>query len=312
MLAFRIHVVVTLIVIGGWFGPVWGDATTREDSSSKPVTTKPTVSEFEIQLVFPGSISQGQIRARIRPGRGCELLALQAQDGTAIAALFGRGVKRGQTGTTPALLYFYGNGMCMADSLPVFNRLRGLGFDVIMADYEGYGMSDGTPSEQGCYAAADAAYDYLLKRSDVDRDRIVVTGWSLGAAVAIDLASRRRVAGLATFSAFTNISDMGATMTKGLPLAALLLSSRFDNLQKIGSVTCPIFMAHGLDDTLVPPEMLDRLSRAAKSKVTVVRVEEAGHNDIFERGGSSLFNRLKVFVDGLPAVAPTTMPAVGR
>jgi uncharacterized protein len=273
-------------------------------------TTLPVVGELETRAVFPGSASQGQMRAQVRAARGCEILTLHAKDGTTIAGLFGKRAE-GQTGARPAILYFYGNGMCMADSLFVFNRFRGLGFDVVMVDYEGYGMSDGRPSEAGCYAAADAAYDYLLSRSDVDHGRIVATGWSLGAAVAIDLASRRHVAGLATFSAFTNIDEMSATIAKGLPLG-ILLESDFDNLAKMRAVSCPIFMAHGTNDPLVPPEMMERLSKAAEGgKVTAVWVSGAGHNDVFERGGDWLYNRFKVFVEQLPVELPSTMPAAG-
>jgi hypothetical protein len=236
----------------------------------------------------------------------CDLVTLHAADGTKIVALFGRAARIRAASIKPALLYFYGNGMCMANSRDVFNQFRGLGFNVLMADYEGYGMSGGTPSEPGCYAAANAAYKYLLTRKDIDRSRIVATGWSLGAAVAIDLASREHLAGLVTFSAFTNIADMSQSLLDGFP-GGLLLSCRFDNLTKIGFVSCPILMAHGSRDPLVPPEMLDRLARSARSKVTTFRVGDAEHNDIFFRGGNALYQRVKTFVDGLPSV-PTTRP----
>jgi fermentation-respiration switch protein FrsA (DUF1100 family) len=63
-------------------------------------------------------------------------------------------------------------------------------------------------------------------------------------------------------------------------------------------------MAHGTLDELVPPEMLDRLAQAARSKVTVVRVEGAGHNDLFRQGGDSLYKRLAGFVNRLTASSP--------
>ena len=65
-------------------------------------------------------------------------------------------------GQRTTIIYFYGNGACMAYSMDVFEELRARGFNVIIPDYEGYGMSEGKPSESGCYAAADAVYDYLL------------------------------------------------------------------------------------------------------------------------------------------------------
>ena len=59
-------------------------------------------------------------------------------------------------------------------------------------------------------------------------------------------------------------------------------------------------------DPLVPLEMQGRLAKAARSKVTTFRVADARHNDIFQQGGESLYQRVKVFVDGLPAVSTTT------
>jgi len=311
---FRINSPVGLLIIAVAFLHLAGNAVNSgtlppDTSTTKPTTmttTQPMLSNLEVQIVFPGSRSQGQPDARILPAAGRELLTLHGRDGTKIAALFGKSTAA-RSGIRPALLYFYGNGMCMAYSLDEFNHFRGLGFNIIMIDYPGYGMSGGTPDESGCYAAADAAYDYLLTRKDIDRNRLVAAGWSLGAAVAIDLASRRHVAGLATFSAFTNTDHMSQRLAGALP-AGFLLSSQFDNLAKIASVSCPIFMAHGTQDQLVPLDMLDRLAKAAKSKVTIVRVDGAGHNDIFQHGGDVLHQRFQTFVDGLAEVPPTTRP----
>jgi pimeloyl-ACP methyl ester carboxylesterase len=287
-------------------GGAEGGTAATDGLSTDSATTQTAVKALQMQLVFPGAQSRGQLNARIYPPAGCELVILDGPDGTKIVGLLGSPIAKAGTHPPPSLLYFYGNGMCMADSLSEFNQFRRLGFNVIVVDYEGYGMSGGEPSEQGCYAAADAAYDYLLTRNDVDKERIVAVGWSLGAAVAIDLASRKHVAGLATFSAFTNISDMGRVLSPGH--VEIDLGCQFDNLAKIGSVSCPIFMAHGTADQLVPPEMLDRLAKAAKSKVTIARVSGAGHNDIFQQGGDSLYQQVGAFVSALPPRQPTTEP----
>jgi len=305
----HIHFAFTALVVAIVFiartsakgdGPASGSATTR------PIAAPP-VNFLELQFVFPGSATRGQLSAVVPPMAGCELVKLHGAGGTRLVGLFGKALAPGAKEGKPALLYFYGNGTCMAYSRDVFNRFRQLGFNAMMVDYPGYGMSGGTPSEAGCYSAADAAYDYLLNRNDIDHARIVAVGWSLGAAVAIDLASRRPVAGLVTLSAFTNISDMTRSLLNGLPLS-FLLSCRFDNMSKIGLVSCPILMVHGVRDAMVPPGMLDRLAACARSKVTILRLEEAGHNDIFQRGGDRLFGRVKGFVDGLSETT-TTKPA---
>jgi hypothetical protein len=78
-----------------------------------------------------------------------------------------------------------------------------------------------------------------------------------------------------------------------------LLRYHFDNLTKIQRITCPVLIANGTHDSIIPPKMPDQLAAAAKSPVTRYRVEGADHNDIFDVGGDELLNKLKQFVNGL-------------
>src|SRR5207248_9669521 len=107
-----------------------------------------------------------------------------------------------------------------------------------------------------------------LTRRDIDPRQIVPVGWSLGAAAAIDLASRKPVGGVATFSAFSSMADMGRKMLPWFP-TSLLLRHRFENERKMAQVSCPSFLAHGTLDTLVPFPMNARLARAAGGPVTL-------------------------------------------
>jgi uncharacterized protein len=273
-----------------------GHSTTRPEANSQPSDGQ----VMELQLVFPGAMSQGKGEAAWREGPTDQVLHLVAKDGVSIAAVFGKGVARddlARGGHRATLIYFYGNGMWMARSRAEFSELRRLGYDVIMPDYEGYGLSGGTPSEAGCYATADAVYDYLLKRRDVDPNRIVVVGWSIGSAVAIDLASRRPVSGLVAISAFTNLPDAAQDVAPWLP-AQFLVGQGFDNLTKIQNVSCPILLVRGGRDVIVTADMRERLVAMAKGKTTVLEIPGAGHNDILS-AGQVVFPSIQKFVDGL-------------
>jgi fermentation-respiration switch protein FrsA (DUF1100 family) len=135
-----------------------------------------------------------------------------------------------------------------------------------------------------------------MHRPDINHNRIIAAGWSLGGAVAINLAAHHPVAGLATFSAFTNLPAMAHNLVPWLP-TSLLLRSRFDNEAKMKAITCPIFIAHGIHDTIVPFAMSRRLIAAAKGPVTSVEVD-SDHNDIFESGGNALEERFRQFLAG--------------
>jgi pimeloyl-ACP methyl ester carboxylesterase len=251
-------------------------------------------------MIFPGRSSQGEAYARVTPSRGAELVELTTAAGDRVAALFGpaltrEGAPREDAASRPTVLFFYGNGDCLAANVELFDDLRRLGANVMIPDYTGYGMSGGEASESGCYATADAAYDHLRARPDVDPERLFVAGWSLGSAVAVDLASRRPVAGLAVFSAFTSMADMGRTLYPFLPIS-WLLHHRFESEEKIAKVACPTLIGHGRLDRAIPFSMSDRLAAAAGGPVARFAVD-TDHNDFFAAGASAVYGALARFLD---------------
>ena len=261
-------------------------------------------STLQTRLIFPGAQTQGQPYAQVRPPADADLVALSTADGDRVVALFGAALTRDgeahpDAGRRPTLLYFYGNGMCLNDLMEQFDQFRRLGVNVLIPEYAGYGMSGGKPGEPGCRATADAAYDHLQSRRDVDPRTIVAVGWSLGGAVAIDLASRRPVAGLAAFSTFTSMVAMARRNFPFLP-SSLLLRHRFDNLAKIGRVSCPILLMHGGADRLIPSAMMDRLAASARTPVTKLTVKGADHNDFFLIGAAQVAESLDRFLESLP------------
>jgi len=159
-----------------------------------------------------------------------------------------------------------------------------MGVNVFIPEYPGNGMSEGSPSEGGCYAAADAALDYLLSRDDIDHARIIAAGQSLGSAPAVDLASRRPLAGLITVSGFTDAPDVAMSAVEWLPrwlARSLTAECRFDNLAKIKTVTCPILLVYGTQDKMAPPWMMARLAAATTAQVTKLPVF-SDHNSLWK------------------------------
>ena len=256
---------------------------------------------FQTNLIFPGRSSQGKPEARFVSPTGSERVHLTTADGTPIVALFGPalaadGQPREDAASRPTVLFFYGNGMCLASSLEEFELFRRLGANVLIPEYPGYGLSGGSPGERSCYQAADASYRHLLGRRDVDPDRIVAAGWSIGGAVAIDLASREPVAGLIALSTFTSLARVAAIHMPFLP-HRLLLRHRFESGRKIGKVRAPILLGHGMADRIVPAFFLARLAELAGKPVDRVEIDGAEHNDFFDLGGAKLANALRRFLD---------------
>jgi pimeloyl-ACP methyl ester carboxylesterase len=256
---------------------------------------------FQTWFIFPGAATQGRADAVVTPTGGAELVAMSAKTGEKVVALFGRALEpdgrpHPAPGSRPTILYFYGNGMCLADCTGDFVKLRRRGFNVMIPDFIGYGMSGGKPSETNVYATADACFDHLLGRGDVDPKRIVPFGWSLGSAAAVHLASTREVPRLVLVSAFTSVVDMGRRLFPYLP-TSLMLKHRFENASKLREIKIPVFIAHGTRDSIIPFDMSDALAESAGGPVTKYDVMEGNHNDVFDAGGRELADAIAAFVD---------------
>ncbi|MEK6799899.1 MAG: alpha/beta hydrolase [Planctomycetota bacterium] len=163
---------------------------------------------------------------------------------------------------TATVLIFHGNAGNVSHRLHKLKVLHGLGYNSLIIDYRGYGRSDGEPSEGGLYLDAQAAWNHLVESRGESPSRIVVLGRSLGGAVAIDLASRRRPAALVVESSFTSLVDVGKFQYPFLPVA-WILRDRFESIDKIGRVDCPKLFLHGQSDDLIPLSMAQALFDAA-------------------------------------------------
>lgn len=264
-----------------------------------------SLSQVKTELIFPGSLTKYPVDALGNLYEETPVLTLTTRSGSRVGLVFGPAVVPAQNGLTSIseqwhLLFFYGNGMSLATSSEVLAYFRLLGLNVLIAEYEGYGMSSGYASEEGCYASAEAAYLYLTETLQVKPAQILVGGWSLGAAVAIDLAYWQQVAGLLAFSPFTTLVEEAKALVPWVPqpLIQWLMQERFDNLGKIRQITCPILLAHGTHDSLVPFKMAQKLAQEARASrlVTLLPLYGFDHWDLFELEKADLRRGIEDFL----------------
>ena len=253
-------------------------------------------------LIFPGSMDQGKAETRLVAPPDSELVSLPTPQGN-VAALFSHallpdGGRDPHASSRPTLLYFYGNGGSVKYSLDQIQHFQRLGLNVLVPDYLGFGMSGGKASEAGCYLASEAAYNYLLTRRDIDPSKIVFTGWSLGSAMAIDLATRRPCAALMTFSAFTSMAEMGNSQYPivPLPVVRIILKYRFPSEDKIRRVHCPVLIGHSRGDRFIPYTMSDRLAAASGGPVTRLTTQTSDHGDFFVADESLVYGSVDKFL----------------
>ena len=177
-----------------------------------------------------------------------------------------------------AVLVCNGNGGDRSLRAGLALALNRMGLSVLLFDYRGYGGNPGKPSEGGLTADARAALDWLGAQPDVDPQRIVYFGESLGAAVALGLAVERPPAALVLRSPFTSLPDVAAVHYPWLPVRRLLLDT-YPSIDRIASLRAPVLVIAGDRDDIVPAALSRRLFDAAPEPKQYVQVPGVGHND---------------------------------
>jgi hypothetical protein len=196
------------------------------------------------------------------------------------------------------LLYFHGNAGNIADRLERAKTLnRRFGLDVLLVDYRGYGRSSGSPSEEGLYRDARAVYRTAIA-AGFRPAQILLFGESLGAAVAIDLASRWPCGGVILETPFLSVPELARVHYPFVPVS--LVRSRFDSLAKISGVAAPkLFLVAELDE-VAPPLHGRRLWETARGVRELFVIPNAHHNDTSIVGGEPYWKAWERFLAALP------------
>lgn len=193
----------------------------------------------------------------------------------------------------PAVLYLHGARWNLTGQLFRIQQLHDFGFSVLAIDYRGFGKSDGDlPSEETVYEDARVAWQALAQRQP-DPKRRFIYGHSLGGAIAIDLASHldrtgaAQARGLIVESSFTTLADIAKSLSyPWLPLQ-LILSQKFDAIDKIARIGMPVLVVHGTDDRHVPSRFSEQLFKAAPGRKKLLLIEGGTHNNSMRVGASA-------------------------
>ncbi len=248
----------------------------------------------ETRLVFQagGPVDAGLHTAR--PGIPYQQVDVPRQDGAARYAWLLK--QDAGAAAAPWLLFLHGNAATIASRLNIshYERLRALGLNVMAPEYGGYGGLPGPPSEKGLQADARAAYDYLRRGEHVAAERIVIYGWSLGSAVAVDLASNVPAAAVILEGAPASLAAIGQQQYPMFPIR-LVMRNPFESILKIGRVRAPILFLHSPSDAIVPIAEGRRLYDAAPSPKTFVEVP-GGHIHASETDPGAFYGAIRTFL----------------
>lgn len=186
----------------------------------------------------------------------------------------------GASAKAPAILFFHGNAGTISTDLPHLARLHALGFAVLAVDYRGYGASTAaSPNETSVYADARAAWARLLQLSP-GASRHMLYGYSLGGAIAIDLASKAPdVDALVVEGTFPSIAALAENVFPSWWPIALLNTQRFASDRKVGGLQMPKLFIHCTKDEVIPAAMSEALYQVAPQPKAQLVIPGGSHND---------------------------------
>jgi dipeptidyl aminopeptidase/acylaminoacyl peptidase len=185
--------------------------------------------------------------------------------------LFGWFIAAGANAAAPAVAVLHGWGSNAEMMLPLAAPLHRAGYAVLLFDARNHGRSDGDSFSSMPRFAEDLehALDWLALQPGVDAARVAALGHSVGAAAALLVASRHRLAAVVSIAAFAHPEGMMRRLLAShhIPYAPLgwyvlryverVIGHRFSDIapcNTISNIRCPVLLVHGAEDATVPVE----------------------------------------------------------
>ena len=153
-------------------------------------------------------------------------------------------------------------------------------YGVLAMDYRGFGLSSGTPTEDGMYADVDACLAWLAEQG-LTGDRCILYGFSLGTAAELTANPRSLDPAMLILEAPFASADMLGQSSSNLNLSASFYTSyAIDNAEEIKKVEQPFLWMHGMADDYTDFETHGEVVWAnyAGSRGMAVRVPDANHS----------------------------------
>ncbi|MAE61291.1 MAG: alpha/beta hydrolase [Planctomycetaceae bacterium] len=180
----------------------------------------------------------------------------------------------------PAVIFAHGNAELIDGWPAVLGGYQAMGVSVLMVEYRGYGRSDGSPTQKGLTDDFVRFAEMLSDRPEVDGERLIYHGRSIGGGVICQLAAQRAPAALILQSTFTSAADMAARM--GFP--SFLVRDKFDSRAVVEAFDGPLLLMHGRRDRVIGYRHSERL--AAVARQGRLRPYDCDHNDFPMESGA--------------------------
>ncbi|MGZ4957697.1 MAG: alpha/beta hydrolase [Methylomonas sp.] len=221
-------------------------------------------------LYFPTRFNQEQ-QERL-------MLSLNMQAWPSANDLRGLISKKAPADAKGTVLVFHGNAGSAVHRTYFIDALQGLGYRVIIAEYPGYGMRGGTPSEEALIEDGIAAAKMAVSEF---KGPLILCGESLGSGVVAGIVASHQlpVKGLLLITPFDSMAKV-AQHHYWYFLARWLLLDKYDNIPRLRGFHGPVAVVLAEQDEIIPNQRTMALFEASPEPKKLWRFADAGHNSL--------------------------------
>lgn len=202
-------------------------------------------------------------------------IAMTADDGTSLKGwFFNRGAG------TPLVVFYGGNAMNVGNfaSMAAADPTR----SYLLMNYRGYGGSEGEPSEEKLVADARQCIARARALAGGAPTPLALVGYSLGSAVAIQVAAAEKTDALVLICPFDSMTEVACNQVPFFP--RILPMDSWNSASYAPGISCPVTIMRAQTDDIVPAESTDKLIQSFRTPPTI-KVYPADHNTIFSCPG---------------------------
>ena len=233
--------------------------------------------------------------------------SLKKQDSDDLLIEVAEGIKVGarlflDNNLNPNIIYFHGNAELAQEYTSIAQMFNDFGLNLIVADYRGYGLSEGVPDKKNLHADSIKIFDYLLSYLNNNKynNRLIVMGRSLGSASVCEIISKRIdfidkciiESGFATEYPLLKLMNINPENIDYSPLDG------FGNLSKLKEYKKPIFFIHADMDYIIPISEAElMLESCGSANKDLLVAKGADHNNIIMVIQDIYFKKIKDFIN---------------
>lgn len=211
-----------------------------------------------------------------------ESVEFTAKDGTHLQGWFIPSSTGPADNAIATIIHAHGNAGNMSAHWPLVSWLPERNFNVFMFDYRGFGKSKGTPSQAGLLDDTQSAINVVRHRSDVNPQRLVLFGQSIGGANILDVIGQDDREGIRAVILDSTFASYATIANQMIPGSGYLLDESYSGENYIASVSpIPLLLIHGKADHVIPWQHSEKLYSLAKEPKRLILIPDGEHIDAF-------------------------------